>query len=211
MQGERPDKHDGRAIETMSVATIDSMILENETLRSTSTEDSAAVKIRSSRYLRMNVSLGILAIISFVAALYLAREFIVPLLIGILASYTLTPLVNWLKACYVPRPLGAALVLAFILGGLFWIAYSLHDDAMAMIKNLPEMTRKMRQNLSDTRTGPTALQNMQEAAKQLEGAAADAGAKQGPLVILTPLSKEPPSWLSDYLLAQSTQIGRAHV
>ncbi|VVC83002.1 hypothetical protein [Sideroxydans sp. CL21] len=206
MQGERPDKHDGRAIETMSVATIDSMILENETLRSTSTEDSAAVKIRSSRYLRMNVSLGILAIISFVAALYLAREFIVPLLIGILASYTLTPLVNWLKACYVPRPLGAALVLAFILGGLFWIAYSLHDDAMAMIKNLPEMTRKMRQNLSDTRTGPTALQNMQEAAKQLEGAAADAGAKQGPLVILTPLSKEPPSWLSDYLLAQSTPM-----
>lgn len=168
--------------------------------------DSAAVRIPSSRYLRMNVSLGVLAIISFVAALYLARDFIVPLLIGILASYTLTPLVNWLKACYVPRPLGAALVLGVILGGLFWIAYSLHDDAMAMIKNLPETTRKMRQNLSDTRSGPTALQNMQEAAKQLEGAAADAGAKQGALVVVTPLSKEPPSWLNDFLLAQSTPM-----
>ena len=205
MQGDRPSRHDGRVIETMHVATIDSMILKNETPHDTSTEESAAVKIRSTRYLRMNVSLGVLAIISFVAALYLARDFIVPLLIGILASYTLSPLVTWLKACYVPRPLGAALVLGVILGGLFWIAYTLHDDAVAMIRNLPEATRKMRQNLSDTRGGPTALQNMREAAKQLEGAAADAGVKQGTLVV-APLSKEPSSWLSDYLLALSTPM-----
>jgi len=59
----------------------------------------------------MNVSLGLLAVIAFVAALYLGRNFIVPLLIGILASYTLTPLVDRLKAFHIPRPAGAALVL----------------------------------------------------------------------------------------------------
>jgi predicted PurR-regulated permease PerM len=167
--------------------------------------DSAAVANRASRYLRMNVSLGLLAAIALVTALYLGREFIVPLLIGMLASYTLTPLVDWLKICHVPRPAGAALVLTLLVGGLYWIAYSLDDDATAMIEKLPEATRKMRQNLSETRTSPTALQNMQEAAKQLEGAAADAGSKPDAQVVITQ-SNEPSPWLRDYVLAQSTLL-----
>src|SRR5450759_45324 len=82
---------------------------------SVSAADSAAVKIRATRYLSMNVSLGILAVIAFVAALYLARAFFVPLLIGIIVSYTLSPVVDWLKKCHVPRPAGAALVLVCLL------------------------------------------------------------------------------------------------
>ncbi|OIQ91872.1 hypothetical protein GALL_262430 [mine drainage metagenome] len=96
--------------------------------------DSAAVMVRATPYSHMNVPLGVLAIIAFVAALYLARAFFVPLLIGILASYTLNPVVGWLKACYVPRPVGAALVLAALVGSLSWIAFSLSDDAAAIIK-----------------------------------------------------------------------------
>ena len=53
--------------------------------------DSAVVTIRETRYLRINVAVGVLAVIALVAALYLARAFFVPLLIGILASYTLQP------------------------------------------------------------------------------------------------------------------------
>ncbi len=167
--------------------------------------DAIAFTIRATRYLRMNVSLGVLAVIAFVAALYLARAFFVPLLIGILASYTLSPLVEWLKACYVPRPLGAALVLVVLVGGLSWIAFSLSDDAAAMIKKLPEATRKLRQNLIDTRIGPTTLQNMQEAAKQLEGATDDAGAKPGSHAV-TSRPGEPSAWLRDYALAQSSLL-----
>ena len=167
--------------------------------------DSAAATIRTTRYLRMNVSLGILAFIALVAALYLARAFFVPLLIGILASYTLHPVVDWLKACHVPRPLAAALVLAALVGSLCWITFAVSDDAAAMIEKLPEAARKLRQNLSDTRTGPTALQNMQEAAKQLEGAAADAGAKPGAHVA-APRASEPSAWLRDYALAQSALL-----
>lgn len=168
--------------------------------------DGEAVTIRTNRYLSMNVSLGILAVIAFVAALYLARAFFVPLLIGILASYTLSPLVGWLKKCYVPRPAGAALVLVVLLGSLSWIAFSLSDDAAAMIEKMPVAAIKLRQNLSDARTsGPTALQNMQEAAKQIEGAAADVGAKPGARVIATRAS-EPPAWLRDFALAQSALL-----
>jgi predicted PurR-regulated permease PerM len=173
---------------------------------SVSATDSAANTTRTTRYLRMNVSLGILAVIAFVAALYLARAFFVPLLIGILASYTLSPVVDWLKKCYVPRPAGAALVLTVLIGSLTWIAFSLSDGAATMIDKFPEAASKLRQNLSEARiSGPTALQNMQETAKQLEGAAADVGAKPGARVVAVRAS-EPTTWLRDYALAQSALL-----
>jgi predicted PurR-regulated permease PerM len=174
-----------------------------------SAADSAVVKIHETPYPSMNVAVGLMAVIAIVAALYLARAFFVPLLIGILASYALSPIVEWLKRRHIPRSLSAALVLATLVGGISWIAFSLSDDATTMIQKLPDAARKLRQNLSNERTGPTALQNMQEAAKQIEGAAADAGAntdaKQGRHVAATRAS-EPTTWLRDYAVAQSALL-----
>jgi predicted PurR-regulated permease PerM len=97
-------------------------------------------------------------------------------------------------------------VLAVLVGGLSWVAFSVSDDAAAMIEKLPEAARKLRQNLSVARTsGPTALQNMQAAANELQGAAADAGAKPGSRVV-TARASEPTTWLRDYALAQSTLL-----
>jgi predicted PurR-regulated permease PerM len=160
----------------------------------------------ASRISRLTVAVGILTVIALVAALFLARAFFVPFLIGILASYALHPVVDWLKACHVPRPVGAALVLAVLAGSLSWITFSLQDQAAAVIEKLPEAARKLRENLSDARTsGPTALQNMQEAANEIQGAAIDAGAKQGTRVIAVKTS-EPSAWLRDYALAQSALL-----
>ena len=167
--------------------------------------DAAVVTIHETPYLRINVAVGMLAVIAIVAALYLARAFFVPLLIGILASYALSPVVEWMKRHHVPRFLAATLVLVTLVGSMSWIAFSLSDDAAAMIEKLPEAARKMRQNLSEDRSGPTALQNMQEAVKQIEGAAADAGAKPGKHLATTRAS-EPSAWLHDYAVAQSTLL-----
>lgn len=148
-------------------------------------------------------ALGVMAVIAFVAALYLGRAFFVPLLIGILASYALHPLVDRLKICRVPRPAGAALVLITLAGGLSWIAFSLSEDAAAVIEKLPGAAREMRQSMRVARSGaPTALQNMQETAKEIEGVAADAGAKPGARMVVIRAS-EPTAWLRDYALAQS--------
>ena len=106
----------------------------------------------------MGAAVGVLAIIAVVAALYPARAFVVPLLIGILASYALRPVVEWLKAIRVPRPAGTALVLAVLVGSSSWTAFSLSDQAAAMIERLPKAARI---------SGPTALQNMQEAANEI--------------------------------------------
>jgi predicted PurR-regulated permease PerM len=168
--------------------------------------DSVAVAQRASRYSHMGMAVGVLTAIALVAALYLARAFFVPLLIGILASYTLRPVVDWLNVCHVPRAVAAALVLAVLVGGLSWVAFSLNDDVTAMIEKLPDAARKLRQSLSAARTGgPTALQNMQEAANELQGAAADAGAKPGARAI-TARATEPTAWLRDYAVAQSALL-----
>jgi predicted PurR-regulated permease PerM len=151
------------------------------------------------------LALHALALFALVAALYLARGFFVPLLIGILASYALHPLVDWLERWRVPRSIGAALVLALMLGSLSWIGYSLSGDAQALIEKLPRAAHKLRKDLSAERTSvPTALQNMQEAAHELQGAAADAGSKAGTRASAARTPE--PTWLRDYTLAQSALL-----
>lgn len=181
---------------------------------SAQTADAAAVVARALRDTRVQVAAGVLTLLAVVAALYLARAFFVPLLIGILASYTLHPLVNGLEAWRVPRSAGAALVLVIVLGGFTWIGFSLSGDATALIEKLPEAARKLRKDLSAARAGaPTALQNMQEVAQELQGAAADAGAKPEagtkpgtrarPAARAVQTAAPEPTWISDYTIAQS--------
>ncbi len=178
-----------------------------------------AVAERSTRHWRMSVAVGVLAVIALVSALYLARGFFIPLLIGILASYALHPLVDWLEACRVPRSVGAALVLALVVGSFSWIGFSMSGDATAVIEKLPEAARKLRKELSTARSGaPTALQNMQEAAHELQGAAADAGAqpeaggKPGTSAgtrakLAAGAAQAPePTWLRDFTLTQSALL-----
>ena len=149
--------------------------------------------------------MAVLTAIALVAALSLARGFFVPLLIGILASYALHPLVDWLHRCRVPRSIGAALVLAVVAGGFSWIGFAVSDDAAAAIEKLPEAARKLRQDLSVARSGtPTAFQNMQQAADELQGAADDAGAK--PARRSAAARAAEPTWLRDYALAQSALL-----
>ncbi|MGB5081974.1 MAG: AI-2E family transporter [Burkholderiales bacterium] len=168
--------------------------------------DTAAIPDRRVRWSRMSVAVGVPAVIAVVAALYLGRAFFVPLLLGILASYALRPVVDWLKLCRVPRPVSAALVLAVLTGSFSWVAFSVSDDVAAMVEKLPEAARKLRQTLSDAReSGPTALQNMQEAANELQGAAADAGAKPGARAAAAQ-GTESTAWLRDYALSQSALL-----
>ena len=155
---------------------------------------------------RINWASGGLALLALTAALYLARGFFVPLLIGILGSYALHPLVDRLHAWRVPRSVGATLVLAILIGSFSWIAVAMSADAEALIRKLPEAARKLRQDLSTARLGaPSALQNMNETARQLQGAATDAGT--GRVSAKAPAPQAPEAtWLRDYTLAQTALI-----
>ena len=165
--------------------------------------DAAALGDRR-RNTSMSLALSILAGIALVAALYLARAFFVPLLIGILSSYALHPVVDWLEAHYLPRAAGAALALVAVVGSLSWIGYALSGDAAAVIEKLPEAARKLRQDMSASRASgkKTALQNMQEAANEIQGATAEAALKPGKRAAAV-RAPEPSVWLHDYAIAQS--------
>jgi len=153
----------------------------------------------------LQVAVGVMAIIALVAALYLARAFFIPLLLGIFASYALTPVVDWLVACRLPRSLAAAMVLAVLVGSVSWLGWSLSDEAAAMTEEFPEAAQKLRKKLSAARSSPTVLQNMQDAANELQGAAADAGVKPGTRAASTRASESAP-WLRDYALAQTALL-----
>src|SRR3954464_14545134 len=119
---------------------------------------------RARRNSHIHLAAGVMVVLGLVAALYLARAFFVPLLIGILASYALHPVVDALERARLPRTLGAALVLLAVVGSFSWIGFAISDDVEAMIERLPEAARKLRHELSAARStgAPSALQNMQD-------------------------------------------------
>jgi predicted PurR-regulated permease PerM len=156
---------------------------------------------------RSEAALWILAFIAVIGALYLARAFIVPLLFGILVSYTLRPVVDWLERYRMPRALGAALVLGALISGVSWITFSLSPDAATMVGKLPESARKLRQNLSSLSEGNwTAWHHVQQAADELRQVGADAGLESAatPAGVATELGNS--AWLQDFMLAQSTPL-----
>ena len=159
----------------------------------------------------IGVGVAVMTTIAVVTALYLGRAFFVPLLIGILASYALHPLVDWLETWRVPHGAGAALVLALVVGSFSWVGYEIGDDTAAMIEKLPEAARKLRRELGAARSGaPSALQNVQEATSEIEAAAADAGGKSGARAKPGLRVVEPPApgatWLRDYTFAQTALL-----
>ena len=124
-----------------------------------------------------SVSLGVIAIIAGLAVLRGASAFFIPLMLGLMFSYALSPIVNTLERLRIPRSVSAAVLIVGLLGGSVASVYSFSDDATQLINSLPEGARKLRDAIR-ARTGKsdTPLGTMQKAATQLEQAAADAGA-----------------------------------
>ena len=78
-----------------------------------------------------------------------------------------------------PRPIGAAVVLAAVVAVIGWGGWALADEATALINTLPRVAQKVREGLegqSRTRTG-SPIDKVQEAAHELEKAADQAAAE----------------------------------
>ncbi len=124
-----------------------------------------------------SASMAVTALLLGVYALHWAAAFVIPLLLGLLLSYALSPAVDVMERWRVPRWIGAAVVVLSAVGGLSWTAYALADDAAELLESLPEAAQKLRQTVMQrdmAREG--ALDKVQKAATQLEQAADDTGA-----------------------------------
>src|SRR5208283_4029990 len=121
------------------------------------------------------LALGVLAALASIYALWWSRAFAIPLLLGIVISYTLYPLVAWLEAIRIPRVVGTVFVMASVISALAFGMYSLRGQMQTIIGQLPEAATKLSAGIAGMRIGQIGnMQKMQNAATQVEKAATQA-------------------------------------
>jgi predicted PurR-regulated permease PerM len=151
------------------------------------------------------LALGILAVLAPIFALSWAQAFLVPLLLGIIISYTLNPLVVGLEAIKVPRALGSILVMTSVIGALVLGTYSLRGQMQTIVAQLPEAATKIASGLARMRISQIGnLQTVQDAATKVETAtnqAAGGGAARQPATHV--IVDQPKFKLSNFLWESS--------
>lgn len=125
-------------------------------------------------HLQMPVSIRSvsLAVIAFLAGLFMlhwARAVFIPFMVGLVFSYALSPIVNWLESRRIPRVLGAGVLLLALMGAIGSTAYSLSDEAAQLVDSLPAAVQKFRQTIKTRQGGAgNPLESVQKAAAQIE-------------------------------------------
>jgi predicted PurR-regulated permease PerM len=123
-----------------------------------------------------SASLIVLASVAALATLKWASAFFIPLMLGLIFSYALSPVVDALERLRIPRAISAAVLILGILGGAAASVYSFSDDVNQLVTSLPAAAKKMRDALHvHTGGSDTTLSTVQKAAAQLEQAAQEAG------------------------------------
>jgi predicted PurR-regulated permease PerM len=152
------------------------------------------------------LALGVLAALVSIYALWWGRAFAIPLLLGIVISYTLYPLVAWLEAIRIPRVFGTVIVMATVISALTFGVYSLRGQMQTIIAQLPEAATKLSAGLAGMRISQVGnMQKMQNAATQVEKAATQAaGGPAAPRHAVTHVIVDQPTFkLSSFLWKSS--------
>ncbi|HUR20547.1 MAG TPA: AI-2E family transporter [Vicinamibacterales bacterium] len=120
-------------------------------------------------------AMTIMAIIAVLFLLKYAQDVFIPLVLAGLLFYALAPVVDGLQKLRVPRALASALVLLTLLGGLVWTTYSVRDEAISVIENLPKAARNLRTALRPGKGEPeSTIGKIQKAATELDKTTAEA-------------------------------------
>jgi predicted PurR-regulated permease PerM len=124
-----------------------------------------------------SVALTVLAVAAAILLVRYMQSVLIPFVLAGLVFYALDPLVDRLQALRVPRALGAALAIGLVVGGGAALIYSLADDALRVVEELPAAARKVRERWdANVRTAPSAIDKVQDAAKEIDATAAAASA-----------------------------------
>ena len=136
---------------------------------------------------------------------------LVPFVVGILISYGLAPFVGALQRLRVPRAIGAAVAVTTLIGAIGIGLYTLSDQAMAIVSEVPQAAHRIRERVRDHRHSPGgAMEKVQAAAKEIDRAAQEASAPTNAerraaeqLQVSTGIQKvevvDPPFRATDYL------------
>jgi len=126
----------------------------------------------------IEIAVVVVAIIAFIAAARIAEPFLVPLVAGILLSYTLRPLVSLLERARLPRLLAASLVMFALLAAVSASLFAIAGEFNDAVATLPAAARRLRHVAADLGRSPAGpVTNMKAAAAELDRAAAEATGK----------------------------------
>jgi predicted PurR-regulated permease PerM len=120
-----------------------------------------------------SLSLIVLTALACIFALQWAKAVLVPILLGVMFSYALTPAVDRLQRWYLPRVIGASVVLGAIMVVIGWGIWALGDQASALIETLPNVAQKVRQGIDGQhrKSESSPIERVQQAANVLAQAA----------------------------------------
>ncbi len=128
-----------------------------------------------------NKSLVVIATLASLYTLHWASAVFIPVMVGLLFSYALSPIVGWLQTRRIPRVLSAGVLILGIVGGLGTLAYALSDDASKMVESLPTAARKLHDAVRARPGQPdNTITTVQKAAAQIEQAAEESAQSTAP-------------------------------
>jgi predicted PurR-regulated permease PerM len=152
-----------------------------------------------------SLALTALAVIAGIVMLRYAQIVLIPIVLGILISYALEPLVAAFVRARIVRPLAAAIVLLTVVAAGGTMLYQLRYETAAIVEQLPDAARRLRRIVEgDRRNGPTAIEQMQKAATELERAANAAAPTPGSGQRVQ--MQEPPVRITQYLVWGSMNL-----
>ncbi|HJW57026.1 MAG TPA: AI-2E family transporter [Burkholderiaceae bacterium] len=148
-------------------------------------------------------AITMLAVLALVFALQWAQNFLVPLLLGILIAYMLSPVMRWLERIKVPRVAGATFLMILLVLSLFSLGNSLRSEFQSIVQQLPAAAHKLSRVLNQLGNGSSnTIQQMHAVAKELEKATNQA-AGISPASPKTSPAQEPVFKISEWLWAGS--------
>ncbi len=149
----------------------------------------------------------VLAVIAVIFTLQWAKAFFIPLILGILISYTLNPVVSWLERRKLPRIIATSLVMLVLFGSAALVSTSVYNEAQSILDELPIASYKLSSAFKRVNNGELSpLDKLRSAAETLKEAAIPskeaAAGSASPAVVLRP----PDVNLNDWLLASSLNV-----
>jgi len=149
---------------------------------------------------RLTVGLGVVALCAAVFMLRFTAAVLIPLVVSLLLFYALDPLVKRLVRWKVPRPTAALIVMLSVVGGIGVGGWVLWPQIEQVVVDVPRGAAELRRQLRQARgESKSTLQRVQEAAKAIDAAAAEAAAPPPRIPGVTPVEVLQPTRTSDWL------------
>ena len=147
-----------------------------------------------------NVALILLTVFASIYVVDWAQPVLVPLVMGLIVFYALSPVVDRLERLGIRRALSAAALLLIVVGGVGATVVSLQDEAVTLIETIPEAVKKIRQSARVEWSGSgAAIEKVQKAADEINRATEEVAPAAAPRGITRVQVEKPKFDIREYL------------